>query len=766
MLMSVVREVHLLRRLVLVFSLVQCSAMAQQVVLSLNSGSSVPGGSTTLNLSLTTTGGAQPAGAQWTLTYSPSDISGISFAPGAASSAAGKSITCSSISGSTTCIDVGMNSNVIADGVLGLATVTLAAGTVDSSASIQMSLVVASTSTGSTIPGSGTGAAISISQVVGPLISGLSCNPSTVSAPGSSACTVMLNGPAPSAGVGVALSSNSSAVAVPASVTVPGGASNASFTATVGATGTSQAVTLTGRTGTSSQNFSLNVVAPLWTLSGSASAPGSGAIITLSGSAHTIVIADASGNYAFSNLSNGTYTVTPSKPGFVFTPPNVVVAINGANQTAVNFTPASMAFSANPSSGAGVFPTYTFTVSDPNSAANISKVSVLVTSGSTVASCYMVYTRATATVALYADDGINFSSKALGSSANLQNSQCAVGYTVQSVSGNSLVFTVQVLYKSSFFGPKTMYLEAIDSSVTSGWVSVGSWTAGYGMPAAVSAIPSSGAGVFPTYTMTVSDPASAANISSVGVLVTSGATTNTAASCHVSYDRASAMVELYADDGVSFTSKALGSSANLQNSQCAVGYTAESVSGNSVLFTLQVLYQTSFFGSKTVYLEAGEPGGASSGWGSVGSWAAGYGAPTAVSASPSSGTGVFPTYLLTVSDPSSAANITSVALLVTAGPATNTGGACYVVYNRTNATVGLFGDDGVSFSSKPIGSSANLENSQCAVGYAAGVVSGNSVQFTLQVLYKSGFSNMETMYLEANDSSVSSGWVNVGTWTR
>ena len=251
----------------------------------------------------------------------------------------------------------------------------------------------------------------------------------------------------------------------------------------------------------------------------------------------------------------------------------------------------------------------------------------------------------------------------------------------------------------------------------------------------------------------------------MGVLVTSGASTNTTASCYVVYDVATATVELYGDDGVSISSKPLGSSANLQNSQCAVGYTAESVSGNSVLFTLQVLYKTVFFGSKTVYLEAGEPGGASSGWGNVGTWTAGYSAPSAVSATPSSGTGVFPTYLLTVSDPSSAANITSVAMLVTAGAATNTTGACYVVYNRTNATVGLFGDDGVTFSSCAVGSSANLQNSQCAVGYAAGVVSGNSVQFTLQVLYKSGFSGAQTMYLEANDSSLTSGWVSVGTWT-
>jgi hypothetical protein len=427
------------------------------------------------------------------------------------------------------------------------------------------------------------------------------------------------------------------------------------------------------------------------------------------------------------------------------------------------------AVSATPSSGVGVFPTYNFLVSDPTSAANLSGVAVLITSGATnnvAGACYVVYNRTIATVSLYSDDGVSFTSKPLGSSANLQNSQCAVGYTAGTVSGNSVQLTLQLLYKTSFFGAKNLYLLASESGGTSsGWANVGSWIAAYGVPTAVSSNPSSGAGVFPTYTVTVADPASAANISSVAVLVTSGAATNTVSSCWLVYNRASATVNLYGDDGVSLTSKGLGSSANLQNSQCAVGFTASTVSGNSVLFTLQLLYKTSFFGPKNLYLLGSETGGVSSGWVNVGSWIAAYGVPTADSANPSSGTGVFPTYLFTVSDPSSPANITSVAVLVTSGAATNTAGACYAIYNRTNATIGLYGDDGVSFSSKPLGSSANLQNSQCAVGFAGGVVSGNSVQFTLQLLYKSGFSGLKSVYLSASETSASSGWVARGTWT-
>ena len=46
---------------------------------------------------------------------------------------------------------------------------------------------------------------------------------------------------------------------------------------------------------------------------------GAGATLTLSGTA-SAVTADGSGNYTFSNVANGAYTVIPSKSGFAFSP--------------------------------------------------------------------------------------------------------------------------------------------------------------------------------------------------------------------------------------------------------------------------------------------------------------------------------------------------------------------------------------------------------------------------------------------------------------
>ena len=78
--------------------------------------------------------------------------------------------------------------------------------------------------------------------------------------------------------------------------------------------------------------------APTWTIAGSLSTGGSGASVALSGTATTSVTADSNGNYSFAGLANGSYTVTPTKAGYTFSPVNQSVTVNGANVSGVNFT--------------------------------------------------------------------------------------------------------------------------------------------------------------------------------------------------------------------------------------------------------------------------------------------------------------------------------------------------------------------------------------------------------------------------------------------
>ncbi len=83
-------------------------------------------------------------------------------------------------------------------------------------------------------------------------------------------------------------------------------------------------------------NFTSTVI--LNSISGTVSG-GAGATVTLAGATTTTTTADASGNYAFANISAGTYVVTPSiHEGVVFAPGSQTVTLGGANATGINFT--------------------------------------------------------------------------------------------------------------------------------------------------------------------------------------------------------------------------------------------------------------------------------------------------------------------------------------------------------------------------------------------------------------------------------------------
>jgi Carboxypeptidase regulatory-like domain len=87
-------------------------------------------------------------------------------------------------------------------------------------------------------------------------------------------------------------------------------------------------------------NFTATAQTNTFSISGTITptAGGSGATVMLSGPAAATSTADTSGNYSFTGLANGTYTVTPSNTGFTFSPASESVTVNGANQTGVNFT--------------------------------------------------------------------------------------------------------------------------------------------------------------------------------------------------------------------------------------------------------------------------------------------------------------------------------------------------------------------------------------------------------------------------------------------
>lgn len=65
--------------------------------------------------------------------------------------------------------------------------------------------------------------------------------------------------------------------------------------------------------------------------------PLSGVTVVITGTASGTAITNADGNYSFSGLQNGNYTVTPSKAGYSFISVNSSVIVNNANSAGNNF---------------------------------------------------------------------------------------------------------------------------------------------------------------------------------------------------------------------------------------------------------------------------------------------------------------------------------------------------------------------------------------------------------------------------------------------
>ena len=86
---------------------------------------------------------------------------------------------------------------------------------------------------------------------------------------------------------------------------------------------------------------------PSYSISGQVTSGGAGlqgVTITLSGTASSSTTTDSAGNYTFTGLANGKYTVTPTVAGYSFTPQNQTADLNGTDTKGLDFTAASAGY--------------------------------------------------------------------------------------------------------------------------------------------------------------------------------------------------------------------------------------------------------------------------------------------------------------------------------------------------------------------------------------------------------------------------------------
>ena len=502
-------------------------------------------------------------------------------------------------------------------------------------------------------------------------------------------------------------------------------------------------------------------------------------VVTLGGGAQQNSQCVVNGAGSSVSLAGSTLTLNLSLtflPGFAGAKTTYLYAADaGANTgwvargawTVVIPPPQPSADSVSPNGSSGGSQAFTFVFSDNQNATNLIGMAMLfnTTSASVTNSCDIVYDRNAGTVALMWDSGAGSDPKALGSPVVLKNSQCQVGTVTAAASGLSQILTLSITFTAAFSGTKNIYMFGSDAGLNTGWVLRGTYlVAAGGLPVANSVVPTNGSGPSQRFSFTASDQGGSGFITGMAMLLSTSLSTTNA--CSMVYDRTRNVVSLAFDNPANGAASVTpGSPTIVSNAQCSLNgaNTTVVIGVTSVVVTVDLTFNANWFGAKNSYLLASETV-VNSGFVTVGGWTVTGGAPTADSVAPAAGSGTSPNFTFTVSDSTSQLNITGMYMLITAGAPTSLANACYLVYNRVTATIGLYNDAGTILSTKPIGSSANLFNTQCAVGFTVMVNSGNSVSFTINTVFLN-FHGAKSVYLQANEPNTNSGWVQRGAWT-
>jgi hypothetical protein len=253
---------------------VQVALSSSNAAASVPGSVTVPAGQTSVNFNVTTSAVATSTPATISASYGdrtqsvsltvlPPVVSALNVSPASVTGGAGATGTVT-LNGPAPAggAQVAVSSNNLA--VTAPASVTVAAGATSASFSLGTSAVANNTAV--TISASYGGATLTASlTVLPPAVSSLALNPtSVIGGPlGNSTGTVTLNGPAPAGGAQVALSSSDAAASVPSSVTVPAGATTATFNVTTGVVVTTTNATISASYKGSSRSANLEVRSPL-----------------------------------------------------------------------------------------------------------------------------------------------------------------------------------------------------------------------------------------------------------------------------------------------------------------------------------------------------------------------------------------------------------------------------------------------------------------------------------------------------------------------
>jgi hypothetical protein len=210
--------------------------------------------------------------------------------------------------------------------------------------------------------------------------------------------------------------------------------------------------------------------------------------------------------------------------------------------------------------------------------------------------------------------------------------------------------------------------------------------------------------------------------------------------------------------------------ATVENSRCVLSGATSSVrylsEANLVEFTAGVNLKAGFPSPAVTVAQAVDQSGANSG-----EFPAVQAPPEPAEPSPSSGSGSSQTFRFSFRNQAGWADLSVVNVLINS--AVDGRAACYVAYVPTSESAGAVylvddaGNAGGPFAGMALPGTGNVENSQCRLSGAGSFASasGDTLQLTLNIEFKSGFAGNRVFYTAARTKTGrNSGWYPLGTW--
>jgi len=346
------------------------------------------------------------------------------------------------------------------------------------------------------------------------------------------------------------------------------------------------------------------------------------------------VAVDNGGAYFGITTNPGTLpSVNALQPSFIGPVPNLIIGKWGTTLPAAPPNAAPTVTSSTPGFGTGTSTTRTFVFTDPNGAANLGVVNVLINSALDGRNaCYLAFDSVNNVLVLLRNNGIDADVLALPSNATLSNSQCSIaGSSITAVkAGNTLTLTLTFNFTAAFNATRVFYAAARNNvSANSGWQAVGTQTIALPTtnPQPLGTTPSSGtATVGTTYSITTQyrDATNSLNLQPTQLLINDALTGFNA--CYIAFVHSTNFVYIVGDNGdlqptpIRLNGEA-GGAVSIENTQCRVISAGSTYtdSGTTLTTTLQIQFKSGFVGRRLLFAGAQTLAGANSGWSVLGS---------------------------------------------------------------------------------------------------------------------------------------------------